>query len=186
MRSARKARSASSSPFACPALNIRQHGESAMRHPAAVLFALLCVLPLGGCAGGNTGIALGYGHHGPGIAVFTDNLWYTPHQAGVSVPLGWESGSYTHAPAGPSGSGVSATVPIPSGQAGPVTGYVEPPRAALAASGASAGAPDGTPGGPAGTGAASPSASPAASGPAAPASRLGETPAVLEPPDLSY
>lgn len=142
-----------------------------MRIARVFCIVSLCALALSACAGGSTGITLGYGHHGPGIAVFTDNLWYTPHQAGVRVPMGWESGDYAHAPvAPPAAPAVSAAVPAatrPGPAAGPLTGYVEPsPPLAEKAPAAPREKKSG----------GSPSSSP----------RLGEVPSALTPPDLSY
>lgn len=162
-----------------------------MRKPLSFLLLSLCMLALSACAGGNTGLALGYGHHGPGIAVYTDGLWATPHQAGVSVPMGWESGAYTQTPppapvapqvaapgtAGrlapqalpPSPQALPAATPLaPAAEAGPLTGYTAPVQLPALQ--------------------AKPAEYPEQSRPEskARASRLGVTPSVLIPPDLSY
>lgn len=132
-----------------------------MRNVCALCIAFLCALALSSCAGGNTGVALGYGRHGPGVAVFMDPLWYTPHQAGVSVPMGWESGEHAHAPA------AAPASPRPAPSTGPLTGYVEPSRPSAEKA-------------PPGPRARNSEGAPPSSG------RLGEVPSVLTPPDLSY
>ena len=155
-----------------------------MRKTVIMFLLPLCALQLAACAGSNTGLALGYGgygHHGPGIAVFMDNLWATPHGGGISVPLGTESGSYSHAPVPVTPvPGVSASLPPPR------LGPQPDPRAATAPAQAAPAQPSPAPIYP--TPASGPTSGPASGqdGPPASSARLGETPAALIPPDLSY
>ena len=85
---------------------------------SARLFFLLLCLPLAACSGRNTGIALGVGTHGAGLALYTDPFFPAPpYAAGAYVdfpdnglsPGRYESGTLTHSvpnpgPAAPSAS----------------------------------------------------------------------------------
>lgn len=99
--------------------------------PACLLLPLLCLL-LCSCAGQNPAVALGVGSHGAGVALFTDNLYLSPHFAGVQVgvPLAprsygrYESGTVTPG----AGTGVAA-VPASPAQPRPLSAASVPENA---------------------------------------------------------
>ena len=70
-----------------------------------LFFLFLCLLPAA-CAGRNTGLALGIGPHGPGLALYTDNLLFAPPYAGAYMTFpesGRPSGRYERGGVAPDG-----------------------------------------------------------------------------------
>lgn len=129
-----------------------------MSKSPALFLAFLSVLSFCACAGGGTGISLGYGRHGGGFTVFTDNLWYSPHQAGFSVPLSGRDEGVTPPPA-------RAITPAPVATGSGAQSANEPQPVPLASNAGPTPTPSGEPPSPV---------------------RMGEAPAVLNPPDLEY
>ena len=103
-------------------LSCQRNGEDPPGSRFVRMYRLfLFLLCLGGCAcaGQNTGVSVGVGRHGPGVAVYADSWFLSPYYAGVNVAFppfgddGWERSGATP-------QGLPSPSPFPGGAPAPV------------------------------------------------------------------